>query len=107
MKYPGEVFHRLVQQKECWIEEGHRMPDHVHLLIAIPPKYAVSPVVGYIKGRNQNHLMRVYGERKSNFIGQFLWARGYFVSTVGRDEEVIRNNCGTRSRKPGEWIKWI
>ncbi len=90
-KYLGEVFHRLEQQKECWIEEGHLMPDHVHMLISIPPKYAVSQVVGYIKGKSAIHLARVYGERKRNFVGQHFWARGYFVSTVGRDEEVIRN----------------
>ena len=66
------------------------MPDHVHMLIAIPPKYAVSQVVGYIKGKSAIHIARVYGERRRNFVGQHFWARGYFVSTVGRDEEVIR-----------------
>ena len=72
------------------IEEGHLMSDHVHMLIAIPPKYAVSQVVGFIKGKSAIHLARVYGERKRNFVGQHFWARGYFVSTVGRDERVIR-----------------
>lgn len=66
------------------------MPDHVHMMIAIPPKYAMSQVVGYIKGKSAIHLARVYSERKCNFAGQHFWARGYFVSTVGRDEEVIR-----------------
>lgn len=66
------------------------MADHVHMLIAIPPKYAMSQVVGYIKGKSAIHITRVYGERKRNFVGQHFWARGYFVSTVGRDEEVIR-----------------
>jgi len=66
------------------------MPDHVHMMIAIPPKYAVSQVVGYIKGKSAIHLARVYGERKRGFVGQHFWARGYFVSTVGRDEAVIR-----------------
>ena len=66
------------------------MPDHVHMLIAIPPKYAVSQVIGYIKGKSAIHLARVYGERKRNFVGQHFWARGYFVSTVGRDEAVVR-----------------
>jgi putative transposase len=80
----------LAQQKESRIEEGHLMIDHVHMLIAIPPKYAVSQVVGYIKGKSAIHLARVYGERKRNFVGQHFWARGYFVSTVGRDEGVIR-----------------
>ena len=65
------------------------MPDHVHMMISIPPKYAVSQVVGFIKGKSAIHLARVYGERKRNFVGQHFWARGYFVSTVGRDEAVI------------------
>ena len=86
----GEVFRNLAQQKESRIEEGHLMVDHVHMMIAIPPKYAVSQVVGYIKGKSAIHLARVYGERKRNFVGQHFWARGYFVSTVGRDEAVIR-----------------
>ena len=89
-KHLGEVFRELARQQESRIEEGHLMPDHVHMLIAIPPKYAVSQVVGYIKGKSAIHLARVYGERKRNFVGQSFWARGYFVSTVGRDEGVIR-----------------
>lgn len=86
----GEVFRRLAEQKESQILEGHLMADHVHMLIAIPPKYAVSQVLGFIKGKSAIHLARVYAERRRNFVGQSFWARGYFVSTVGRDEEVIR-----------------
>jgi putative transposase len=89
-KHLGEVFRRLAEQKESRILEGHLMVDHVHMLISIPPKYAVSQVVGYIKGKSAIYLARVYGERKRNFVGQHFWARGYFVSTVGRDEELIR-----------------
>jgi putative transposase len=90
-KYLGEVFRRLAEQKESRIEEGHLMSDHVHMMISIPPKYAVSQVVGFIKGKSAIHLARVYGETRRNFVGHSFWARGYFVSTVGRDEEVIRN----------------
>ena len=90
-RHLGEVFRRLAEQKECTIEEGHLMPDHVHMMISIPPKYAVSQVIGFIKGKSAIHLARVYGETRRNFVGQSFWARGYFVSTVGRDEEVIRN----------------
>ena len=86
----GEVFRRLAEQKESRVEEGHLMVDHVHMMLSIPPKYAVSNVVGYMKGKSAIHLARVYGERKRNFVGQSFWARGYFVSTVGRDETVIR-----------------
>ena len=81
---------KLAAQKESQIVEGHLMPDHVHMMIAIPPKYAVSQVIGFIKGKSAIHLARVYGERKRNFVGQHFWARGYFVSTVGRDEAVVR-----------------
>ena len=66
------------------------MPDHVHTMISIPPKYSVAQVVGYIKGQSAIHVARVYGERKRDFVGQHVWARGYFVSTVVRDEGVIR-----------------
>jgi putative transposase len=88
--YLGAVFRSLTEQKECRVEEGHLMPDHVHILLSVPPKYAVSQVVGYIKGKSAIHLARTYGGRKRNFVGQNFWARGYYVSTVGRDEEVVR-----------------
>lgn len=89
-RHLGEVFRRLAEQKESRIEEGHLQEDHVHMMIAIPPKYAVSQVIGYIKGKSAIYLARVYGERKRNFVGQHFWARGFYVSTVGRDERVIR-----------------
>jgi putative transposase len=86
----GEVFRKLAEQKESRILEGHLLADHVHMMISIPPKYAVSQVVGFMKGKSAIHLARVDGEKKRNFVGQHFWARGYFVSTVGRDQEVIR-----------------
>ena len=89
-RHLGEVFRKLAERKESRIEEGHLLPDHVHMLITIPPKYAVSQVIGFIKGKSAIHLARVYGERKRNFVGQHFWARGFFVSTVGRDERAIR-----------------
>ena len=95
----GEVFHQLARQKESRIEEGHLMSDHVHMMIAIPPKYAVSQVIGYIKGKSAIHVARVYGERKRNFIGQHFWARGFFVSTVGRDETVIRDYIRSQEKE--------
>ena len=88
--YLGAVFRSLTEQKECRGEEGHLMPDHVHMLLSVPPKYAVSQVVGYIKGKSAIHLARTYGGRRRNFAGQHFWARGYFVSTVGRDEATVR-----------------
>jgi len=86
----GDVFHTLARQKESKILEGHTQSDHVHLLIAIPPKYPVAQVVGYIKGKSAIHIARTYFDRKRNFVGHHFWARGYFVSTVGRDEAAIR-----------------
>jgi len=85
------VFRKLAEHRESRVEEGHLLPDHVHMMLSIPPKYAVSQVVGYIKGKSAIHLARVYGERHRGFTGQHFWARGYFVSTVGRDETVIRD----------------
>lgn len=89
-KYLGEIFKDLALQRESEILEGHLMGDHVHMLIAIPPKYSVAQVVGYIKGKSAIHIARTYAGKKRNFVGQNFWARGYYVSTVGRDEETVR-----------------
>ena len=86
----GEVFRELARQKESTIEEGHLQADHVHILLSIPPKYAVAQVVGYLKGKSAIYIARTYGGRLRNFLGEHFWARGYFVSTVGRDEEAVR-----------------
>jgi len=87
----GPVFRRLAEQKGCHIEEGHVMTDHVHFLISIPPKLAVSSVIGYIKGKSAIHIARHFLRRERNYAGQRMWARGFFVDTVGRNTEVIRN----------------
>ena len=89
-KYLGEIFHELARQKECRIVEGHIAVDHVHMCISIPPKYAVAQVVGFIKGKSAIYIARNFGGRQRNFLGENFWARGYYVSTVGRDEEVIK-----------------
>jgi len=89
-RHLGPVFRELAEQKECWIEEGNLRPDHVHMLVSIPPKYAVSQVVGFLKGKSAIHIARNYGCRTRNFMGEHFWARGFYVSTVGRDERVIR-----------------
>ena len=86
----GGILRNLARQKQSEIETGHLAQDHVHMLISIPPKYSVSQVVGFIKGKSAIWIARNYGERKRNFVGQHFWARGYFVSTVGRDEERVR-----------------
>jgi putative transposase len=89
-KYLGQVFKDLARNRECEVHEGHMMPDHVHMLISIPPKYAVAQVIGCIKGKSAIHVARNYLGQKKNFTGAHFWARGYHVSTVGRDEQTIR-----------------
>ena len=86
----GSILHSLAKQKECVIEEGHLMKDHVHMLISIPPKLAVANVVGFIKGKSAIQIARQFGGRKRNYNGEKFWARGYFASTVGLDEQVVR-----------------
>ena len=86
----GHVLRELARQKESNILEGHLLSDHVHMLISIPPKYGVAQVVGFMKGKSAIHIARTFLGRKKNFTGYSFWARGYFVSTVGRDEETIR-----------------
>ena len=76
------IFHELARQKECQILEGHLMPDHVHMVITIPPKYAVAAVIGFLKGKSAIAVARLQGKER-NFSGEHLWARGYAVSTVG------------------------
>ena len=89
-KHLGPVLRKLARQRECTVEEGHLQLDHVHMLLSIPPKYAVAQVIGFIKGKSAIHIARSYLGRRQNITGQHFWARGYYVSTVGRDEATIR-----------------
>ena len=89
-RHLGGIFRELARHKEVRVLEGHLMPDHVHMCLSIPPKYAVSNVVGYMKGKSAITIARKYGGRTRNFTGEVFCARGYFVSTVGLDEEMVR-----------------
>ena len=89
-RHLGEVFRELARHKEAQVVEGHLMPDHVHICLSIPPKIAVSSVVGYMKGKSAITIARKFMGRERNFTGEVFWARGYFVSTVGLNEEVVR-----------------
>jgi putative transposase len=89
-KHLGKVLRELAEQKNCQIVEGHLLPDHVHMCISIPPKYSVSYVVGYIKGKSAISIARKFMGKSRNFTGESFWARGYFVSTVGLDEQMVR-----------------
>ena len=95
-RHLGEVFRTLAAQKACRIEEGHVMGEHVPLLLSIPPKYSVAQVVGCIKGKAAIHIARTFMGRRKNYTGHHCWARGYYLSTVGRDEAVIREYIRTQ-----------
>ncbi len=95
-KHLGEVFRNLARNRECEVLEGHMMPDHVHMLISIPPKYSVAQVVRYIKGKSAIHIARNFLGHRRNFTGEHFWARGYHVSTVGRDEATVREYIRTQ-----------
>ena len=86
----GAVFRDLARQRESEVLKGHLMPDHVHMLLSVPPKYSVAQVMGFIKGKSAIHIARVYAGRRRNFVGQHFWARGYWVSTVGKNEAAVR-----------------
>ena len=94
----GDLLHGLVRQKESQILEGHLCRDHIHVLISVPPKYSVSQVVGYLKGKSAIHIARTYLGQRRNFNGMHFWARGFFVSTVGADEETVRNYIQTQEK---------
>jgi putative transposase len=85
----GSVIKELARQKESEVIEGKLVVDHVHVLLSVPPKYAVAQVVGFIKGKSAIYVARMSGRRR-NFTGQSFWARGYCVSTIGLDEQEIR-----------------
>ena len=89
--YLANRLKELAAQKGCRIEAGAIRPDHVHMLISIPPKYSVAAIVGYIKGKSAIAVARDLNGRKRNFSGEHFWARRYFVSTVGLDEDTIRS----------------
>ena len=86
----GDVLHELARQKECQVEEGHLREDHVHMLISVPPKLSVSSVIGFMKGKSAIYIARNFSGRRRNFTGEHFWARGYYVSTVGLDEDSVR-----------------
>ena len=86
----GPIFHELAEQKQCRIIEGHLMPDHVHMCIKIPPKYSVSSVIGFIKGKSAIAIVRQFCGKVKNFAGEHFWARGYAISTVGFELAAVR-----------------
>ena len=102
-RHLGEVFRALAEQKEGRIAEGHLMGDHVHRLLAIPPQYSMAQVVGFIKGKAAIHMARTFMGRRKNYTGHHFWARGSYVSTVGRDEATIREYIRTQEIEDRRW----
>jgi len=98
-RHLGEIFRELAKRMDSAVVEGHLMSDHVHICLSIPPKYSVSNVVGYIKGKSAIAIARQFGGRERNFTGEVFWARGYFVSTVGLDEEMVREYIRNQERE--------
>jgi putative transposase len=98
-KHSGTIFHELAKQKGREIDEGHMMADHVHMCLSIPPKYPVSNVVGFIKGKSAISIALTFRGKTKNFTGENFWARGFFVSTVGLDEEMVRNYIRQQERE--------
>ena len=84
------TFHELARQKGCEIVGGHVVQDHIHMILSVPPKYSVSAVVGYLKGKSAIAVARQFGGKQRNFNGEKFWARGYAVSTVGFELEKIK-----------------
>jgi putative transposase len=101
-KFLGPVFHELAGQRRSKILEGHMVQDHVHMLIQIPPKYAVSEVIGYLKGKSAIAVARQFSGRKKNFNGESFWAIGYAVSTVGFEEAQIRGYIQNQEQLEGQ-----
>ena len=101
-KHLGAVFHDLARQKGVIIEEGHLMPDHVHMYLSIPPKLAVSNVVGFLKGKSAISIARTFKGKQRNFNGEAFWARRYFVSTVGFDENIVREYIRNQEKQDVE-----
>ena len=89
-KEAGKIIRQLCRQKDVELIEGHAMPDHIHLVLSVPPKYSIAMVVGYLKGKSAIHIHRKLEGAKQGFIGKHFWSRGYCVSTIGMDEETIR-----------------
>jgi putative transposase len=97
----GPMFHELAKQKESMILEGHVMPDHIHMLIAIPPKHAVASIIGFLKGKSAIAIARRFSGKEKNFTGEHFWARGYAVSTVGFETDQIRNYIKNQEEEEG------
>jgi putative transposase len=95
----GEIFRELAKQKEIKIEEGHLLPDHMHMMLSIPPKYSVAQVVGFIKGKSAIHIARTYMNRRKNFIGENFWPEATMCQRQGRIRRLSGDTYNSRKLK--------
>ena len=95
----GEIMHELCKYKGVEIIEGHMMPDHVHMLLSIPPKYSVSSVMGYLKGKSALMIFERHANLKYKYGNRHFWCEGYYVSTVGLNEETIRKYIAEQEQR--------
>ena len=86
----GKMIRDLARQKETEILEGHALPDHIHLLVSIPPKYSVAHIVGFLKGKSAIKMHNSFSQKRHSLMQKSFWSRGYYVSTVGINEDVIK-----------------
>lgn len=97
-KEMGPMLQELCRRFGIELVEGHAMPEHIHMCLSIPPKFSVANTIGKLKGKSAIMIAQRFG-RKRNFTGMQFWSRGYCVSTVGLDEEVIRNYIRTQEER--------
>jgi len=95
----GEIMHELCKYKGVEIIEGHMMPDHVHMLLSIPPKYSVSSVMGYLKGKSALMIFERHANLKYKYGNRHFWCEGYYVSTVGLNEETIKKYIAEQEQR--------
>jgi putative transposase len=104
-RHLGTVFHELAQRKECRLEEGHLMPDHVHMLISIPPKYSVAEVIGYLKGKSSIWVAQNVERKLRNFLGHKFWARATSFRPLGGTRRRSAPISGIRRWRTSNWIR--
>ena len=96
-----ELIRQTCEELEIYIEKGHIAPDHVHLLISVPPQHAISEVVQRLKGRSSRKMLEEFGELSRQFWGRHLWARGYFVASSGNvTDEIIAQYIESQGEEP-------
>ena len=95
----GEIMHELCKYKGVEIIEGHMMPDHIHILLSIPPKYSVSSVMGYLKGKSALMIFERHANLKYKYGNRHFWCEGYYVSTVGLNEETIKKYIAEQEQR--------